>query len=110
MKYMADEMLEGLPELLREKGIDCRTAYEWIDGTKVKKRTITDSEIRKFLGQKKLNGDMITLITADRDSCEQVRADDLPVIYVPEVIRDFILNRQEFDDVSQGEDAEDADR
>jgi hypothetical protein len=93
MKYMADEMLEGLPEYLREKGIDCRTPYEWIDGTKEKKRTIRDWEIRKFLGQKKSEGEEITLITADRDSCEQVRADGLPVIYVPETIRDFIIGQ-----------------
>jgi len=94
MKFMADEMLEGLPALLRENGIDCRTPYEWIDGTKEKKRTIKDWEIRKFLSQKKLQGDEIILITADGDSCEQIRADDLPVIYVPEVIRDYILRRQ----------------
>lgn len=94
MKYMADEMLEGLPEFLREKGIDCRTPYEWIDGTKEKKRTIKDWEIRKFLGHKKMRGETITLITTDGDSCEQVRADDLPVVYVPEVIRDYILGRE----------------
>lgn len=93
MKFMADEMLEGLPALLREKGIDCRTPYEWIDGTKEKKRTIKDWEIRKFLGKKKSQGEEITLITTDSDSCEQVRADDLAVIYVPEIIRDYILGR-----------------
>ncbi len=94
MKFMADEMLEGLPALLREKGIDCRTPYEWIDGTKEKKRTIKDWEIRKFLGKKRAQGEDITLITADSDSCEQVRADDLPVIFVPEVIRDYVLRSQ----------------
>ena len=91
MRFMVDEMLEGLPALLRERGIDCRTPYEWIDGTKEKKRTIKDWEIRKFLGKKRSLGEEVTLITTDSDSCEQVRADDLPVIYVPEVIRDYIL-------------------
>ena len=94
MKFMADEMLEGLPALLRDRGIDCRTPYEWIDGTKEKKRTIKDWEIRKFLEKKRLQGEAITLITADSDSCEQVRADGLPVIYIPEVIRDYIIRRE----------------
>jgi hypothetical protein len=95
MKYMADEMLEGLPEFLREKGIDCRTPYEWIDGTKEKRRTIRDWEIRKFLGQKNAKGEAVTLVTIDGESCEQVRADDLPVIFVPELVRDYILSKGE---------------
>ena len=94
MKFMADEMLEGLPALLRQRGIDCRTPYEWIDGTKEKKRTIKDWEIRKFLSKKKSQGEDITLITTDGDSCDQVRADGLPVIYVPEVIRDYIVSSE----------------
>jgi hypothetical protein len=49
MKYMADEMSEELPDLLRKEGVDCLTVYEWIDGKKQKTRTIEDWEIRKFL-------------------------------------------------------------
>jgi hypothetical protein len=94
MKYMADEMFEELPDLLRKEGIDCRTVYEWIDGKKQKTRTIEDWEIRKFLAQKTNQGEEITLITKDEDSWKQIQADGLSVIYVPQVIRDFILNRE----------------
>ncbi len=91
MEYMADEMLEKLPEYLNGGGIVCRTVFEWIDGSKQKKRKIQDWEIRKFLASRKARGEDITLITNDEDSCKQVRADGLPVMYVPEVIREQIL-------------------
>lgn len=94
MKYMVDEMLEELPDLLRKVGIDCRTAYEWIDGTKQKTRTIEDWEIRKFLAHKKSEGEEVTFITKDRESWKQIQADGLSVIYVPEVVRDFVLSRE----------------
>ena len=94
MKYMADEMLEELPEILRKDGIDCRTAHEWIDGAKQKKRVIKDYEIRKFLAKRRAEGEEITLITNDGDSWEQVQADGLPVIYVPNLVRAYILSKR----------------
>lgn len=94
MKYMADEMLEKVAKLLKDEGVDCRTAHEWIDGTKQKKRKIKDWEIRKFLADRRRQGEEITLITNDENNWEQVRADGLSVIYVPELIRDLVLSGQ----------------
>ncbi len=94
MKYMADEMLEELPDLLRKEGVDCRTAYEWIDGKKQKTRVIEDWEIRKFLAERKKQGEDITLITKGEDSWKQIKADGLPVIYVPQIVRDFVLSKE----------------
>ena len=94
MKYMADEMIEDLAEMLKADGIDCRTVFEWIDGTKVKTRTIHDAEVRKFIQDRKNKGEEITLITKDHESWEQVSADGLPVIYVQNIVREFI-RRQE---------------
>jgi hypothetical protein len=34
MKYMANEMLEEFPEILRKDGIDCRTVHEWLEAQK----------------------------------------------------------------------------
>lgn len=91
MKYMADEMLEGLPELLKGTGIDCKTVFEWIDGAKQKKRKIEDWEIRKFIAKRRSEGEEIALITNDYENWKQVEADNLPVIYVPLLIRDHLL-------------------
>jgi len=92
MKYMADEMLEELPQVLANVGIECKIVFEWIDGAKQKTRKINDSEIRKFLQQKQDEGEPVTLVTNDRDSYEQITADGLPVIYILNFIRDYLLN------------------
>jgi hypothetical protein len=94
MEYMADEMLEGLPEVLKDAGIDCKTVFEWIDGAKQKKRKIEDWEIRKFLAKRRSEGEEIALITNDYDNWKQVEADNLPVIYVPLLIRDCLIKRE----------------
>lgn len=91
MEYMADEMLEGLPELMKDTGIDCKTVFEWIDGAKQKRRKIEDWEIRKFLAKRRSEGEEIALITNDYDNWKQVEADGLPVIYVPLLIKDYLL-------------------
>lgn len=93
MKYMADEMLEDLPEVLKKAGIDCRTNYEWIDGTRSKKRVIGDHEVRRFIAGRRDQGEEITLITKDYESWKQIEADGLPVIYVPNLVRDHILGK-----------------
>jgi hypothetical protein len=84
MKYMIDEVIEDLADLLKADGIDGRTVHEWIDGSKQKKRTIDDSEARKFLGDRRAKGEEITLITIDYGSWKQVSVDGLPVVYVQE--------------------------
>ena len=91
---MTDEMMEDLAKQLRDDGIDCRTVHEWIDGVKQKTRKIEDYEVRRFLLNKKNQGDVVVLITKDYDSWKQVGADELPVIYVNEVIREHVLKRE----------------
>ena len=93
MKYMADEMLEKVADILRKDGVDCRTTHEWIEGTKQKKRKIKDWEIRKFMAESRSQGQDITLITNDENNWEQVQADGLSVIYVPELVRAFISGK-----------------
>jgi len=44
------------------------------------------------LAERKKQGEEITLITKDEDSWRQVKADGLPVIYVPQLVRDFVLS------------------
>jgi hypothetical protein len=90
MKYMVDEMMENLAEMLKDDGIDCRTVHEWIRGTKVKQDKIHDADVRKFLLERKREGVEITLITTDSDSAEHVGVDGLPVIYVQRLVRDHI--------------------
>ena len=85
-------MLEKLAEVLREDGIDCRTVHEWIGGAKQKNRRIHDAEVRKFLEAHRKEGEEITLITNDEDSWRQVQADGLPVIYIPNLVRDYIVS------------------
>lgn len=80
--------------MLRAKGIDCRTVHEWIVGTKQKTRIIEDWEVRKFLGDRMKEGEAITLITNDEDSMKQVRADGIQAIYLPELVRDYVLSRE----------------
>ena len=89
-----DEMLEKVPEYLKGTGVECTTIHESILGSKQKTRKVKDSEVRKFLAEQKAMGIEITLVTNDEESCNQIRADDLPVLYVPELIRDYILRKQ----------------
>ena len=90
MKYMTDEMIEGLAVILKSDGVDCRTVHEWIDGTKEKKRKIDDAEIRIFIRNRKSKGEDITLITTDGNSWRQLAADGLPVIFVQDVLREYV--------------------
>lgn len=91
---MADEMIENLAPLLRAEGLDCRTVHEWIDGKKQKTREIHDAEVRKFLRDRKQQGEAITLITTDRDAWEHADVDNLSVIYVQNAIREYIRRRE----------------
>ncbi len=93
MKYLADEMIEDLAKLLRDKGIDCRTVHEWIDGNKIKNRDINDDEIRAFIQSRKMEGVEITLVTSDRKSRTKSEKLGLQVLYVPEIIREYILRQ-----------------
>jgi hypothetical protein len=90
MKYIADEMIEGLAEILRKDGIDCRTVHECIEGSLAKTRKIHDAEVRRFIKERKAQGEDFTLITCDYDSWMQIKADGLPVMYVQNVLRDYI--------------------
>lgn len=88
---MIDEMMENLAKLLREKGVNCRTVNEWIEGSKQKTRVHKDAEVRKFLLDRRKQGEVITLITTDGNLVEHAKVDELPVIYVQELVRDHIL-------------------
>ena len=94
MKYMVDEMIEDLAAMLMKDNIDCRTVHEWIDGTREKNRKIHDAEVRKFILDRKAKGEEIALITNDYDSWMQIKTDALPVIYVQDVLRDYVRHRE----------------
>lgn len=95
---MADEMIEDVAKILTEAGIDCRTPHEWMFGKKQKDgKKIHDAELRKFLQERKAEGEDITLITADYDSWMQIKSDGLPVMFVPEIIRNHIRESMKFD-------------
>lgn len=94
MKYVVDEMIEDLAPMLRAEGIDCKTVHECIDGAHEKKRKIHDAEVRRFMIERRAKGENFTLITSDYDSWMQIKSDGLPVIFVQNVLRDYILNER----------------
>jgi len=67
LKYIVGEMTENLTKILKNDGIDARTVHEWIRGSSVKQGKIHDPEIRKFLLERRKEGEEITLITMDGD-------------------------------------------
>ena len=64
-------------------------------------KKIHDAELRKFLRERKEQGEDITLITADYDSWMHVKSDGLPVMFVPEIIRNYIRESSKFEGMSK---------
>jgi len=94
MKYMTDAQLANVSKIARAKGIDCDTVHKLMLGNEESQVSIADELIREFLLEKRSAGFIITLITNDKDLAGHCRVDNLPLIYVPDLIVGHILTHQ----------------
>jgi hypothetical protein len=92
MKYITDNMLNGLAEALPKSDIPCETAVYAIRKDNDSSKTMKDAEIFRFLLAKKYElrerlqdeDDKVKLITADKDLIRYCEEFGLPCRYVSE--------------------------
>ena len=92
MKYITDNMLNGLAEELPKSNIQCETAVYAIRKDNDSSKTMKDAEIFRFLLEKRYElrerpkdeKDEVELITADKDLVRYCEEFGLPNRYVSE--------------------------
>lgn len=92
MRYIADQMLSGLAEELRQKGVDCRTAQEVLRNSKDTSKGIDDDEIFKYLMD---NEGSVALITLDNDLAKYCKRFGIPCVRVQDAVFRDIAGREQ---------------
>ncbi|HXW37878.1 MAG TPA: hypothetical protein VEJ36_08270 [Nitrososphaerales archaeon] len=93
MNYLADQMLSGLADELRRKGVDCKTVQEVLRGNNDSSVPIDDDEIFKYLMDHKGS---VSLITLDNDLAKYCARFQIPCVRVQDsVYRDIVRGSSE---------------
>ena len=98
MKYVTDNMLNGLARALPRAGVNCETALFAIRKEADSRKKLPDAEIFRFLLEKKFEirpkheTEGVTLITSDKDLAGYCEEFGLPFIYEekPKTKSDFL--------------------
>ena len=98
MKYITDNMLNGLARALPRAGVDCETALFAIRKEVDSRKKLPDAKIFRFLLEKKFEirprheNEGVTLITSDKDLAGYCEEFGLPCIYEeePKTKSDFL--------------------
>lgn len=98
MRYVTDNMLNGLARALPKAGIYCETALFAIRREVDSRKKLPDAEIFRFLLEKKFEmrpkheAEGVTLITSDKDLAGYCEEFGLPCIYEekPKTKSDFL--------------------
>ena len=86
MKYMTDAQCANIAPVLKEKGFDCETVHQRILGNEDSRVSIKDPEIVGFLMKERSRGVEITLICNDIDLAGHCKVQELPVLFIPELV------------------------
>jgi rRNA-processing protein FCF1 len=86
-RYMTDAQISGLARELREKGIDCETVHQMMQGNEHSEVQIRDPAIIKFLLER--HGE-VTLITMDRELAEYCSVLGIPCVKVQDLVAHYI--------------------
>jgi predicted nuclease of predicted toxin-antitoxin system len=88
MKYLIDQMLSGLAEELRAKGVECLTVQEALRNSTDSSKGIDDDEIFKHLMD---NKGEVCLITLDNDLAKYCARFGIPCVRVQDAVHRDIL-------------------
>lgn len=87
MKYVVDQMLNGLAKELRAAGVDCDTATKVAYGNEDSRVSVPDPDLLKYVYDAR---GTVTLITLDGELAEYCRKFGLPVIRVNDLVVNYI--------------------
>jgi len=93
MKYMTDAHLANVSELLRKNSIGCETVHERMLNSRDSRISASDPNIIEFLQKERDAGNDITLICNDEDLAGHCKAQHLHVIFVPQLVLEYIKGR-----------------
>ena len=93
MKYMTDAQIANVAPVLRSVGVDCETVHRRMLGNEDSRVKIEDPEIVQFLMKQRQKGNEITLICNDKDLAGHCRVQDLPVLFVADLVVATVKNQ-----------------
>jgi len=86
MKFITDAQIANVSRYLREHGVDCETVHKKMRGNEDSRVSISDPEIVQFLMAERSRGMETVLICNDADLAGHSKVQNLPVLFVPELV------------------------
>lgn len=76
--------------MLRNARVDCETIHKRMRGDEKSQVKIDDPDIVRYLMDERKKGNVITLICNDTDLAGHCKVQNLPVLFVPDLVLDAI--------------------